>query len=261
VRQFERWVGRRVDYVGAFTGRADWSDWSGSIPWAIAFWKPLGRPMRWSIPLFPLQGNLKDASAGAYNHYYRAGATALANDYTASKQIVVRVGEEFNGDWMPWAAKGQTVEFVQAYRNFVDTFRSVSGRFVFEWNVNVGDFGINPADAYPGDTYVDIIGMDFYFDQWAPADPVEAWDHMVNQKYGLQWLEDYATAHHKPTAYSEWGVKQDDSGVYIQNAAEWFQSHNVAYQMYWNSNAAFPGMLSGGQYPMAGKVFIEAFRH
>ena len=32
---------------------------------------------------------------------------------------------------------------------------------------------MNPADAYPGDEYVDVIGMDFYYNiKWNPTDPV-----------------------------------------------------------------------------------------
>ena len=61
------------------------------------------------------------------------------------KRIYVRIGEEFNGNWMPWASKGKEALFAEAYRQFVGSFRSVSPRFRFEWNVNVGDYGTNPA--------------------------------------------------------------------------------------------------------------------
>ena len=34
-----------------------------------------------------------------------------------------------------------------------------------------------------------------------------------------------------------------------RNAKAWFDSHNVVYQTYWNSNASFPGKLSDGKFP------------
>ena len=82
---------------------------------------------------------------------------------------------------------------------------------------------------------------------------------MVTRPYGLSWLEQFASAHHKPTAYPEWGVNSDNAGSYIRKAAEWFASHHVAYQRYWNSNSAFAGKLSENQYPNTGVAFIAAF--
>jgi hypothetical protein len=259
VLKFEQWSGQQVDYIGVSTGRASWTDWSGSIGWAINNWDAIDRPLRWSIPLFANQGNLVDAASGAYNNYYVGAAQKLAAAYGNDDKIVVRVGEEFNGSWMPWAAKGHEGDFIQAYRNFVDSFRSVSDKFVFEWNVNVGDLGMNPEDAYPGDAYVDIIGMDFYYDKWLPSDPSQAWNYMVSRKYGLQWLEDFADKHGKPTGYSEWGVQYDNAGAYIEKAAEWFKDHDVVYQMYWDNNSAFAGKLSNDQYPDLAKAFLAAF--
>jgi Ca2+-binding RTX toxin-like protein len=259
VLNFEKWAGRDVEYLGVSTGRASWSDWVGSIGWAINNWKPIDATLRWSIPMFANQGNLTDAAAGAYNNYYLTAAQQLASAYPNQDKIIVRVGEEFNGSWMPWAAKGHEADYVKAYQNFVTTFRSVSDKFEFEWNVNVGDLGVDPTKCYPGDDYVDIIGMDFYYDQYLPTDPTQAWNYMVNRKYGLQWLEDFASAHDKPSAYSEWGVEQNNAGSYIKSAAEWFENHNVLYQMYWDNNSAFPGKVSNGQYPDLGAAFLQAF--
>ena len=174
--------------------------------------------------------------------------------------IYVRTGEEFNGNWMPWSATGHEQEFVKAYRNFVEAFRSVSNRFRFEWNVNIRETRMNPADAYPGDDYVDVIGMDFYYNtKWNPTDPVQAWKEMVHGQYGLQWLEDFAAARKKPTAYPEWGVNFDGAGPYIEMAAQWFSGHNVLYQSVWNSNDDFPGKLTDDQYPRAAAAYIKSF--
>lgn len=260
LRQFESWLRRPVDKITAHTGRANWKDWVGSIKWAVELWSPLDKPICWTIPLFADQGNLHDAAAGEYQRFYEQAARILAQSRPSDDVIYVRTGEEFNGNWMPWSAAGHEQEFVHAYRNFVQAFRSVSNRFRFEWNVNIRETRMNAADAYPGDDYVDVIGMDFYYNtKWNPKDPVKAWDQMVHDQYGLQWLEDFAKAHNKPTAYPEWGVESDRAGPYIEKAAQWFSSHHVLYQSVWNSNDAFPGKLTDNQYPKAAAAYVKAF--
>jgi hypothetical protein len=86
-----------------------------------------------------------------------------------------------------------------------------------------------------------------------------AWKWMVTQQYGLQWHQDFARRHGKPTAYAEWGVMSDQSSDYVRLAAEWFRQHEVVYHNYWNSDAAFLGKLSSGQYPATGSQFREVF--
>ncbi|MGR4865420.1 M10 family metallopeptidase C-terminal domain-containing protein [Caulobacter sp. LARHSG274] len=260
VDNFENWLGTSVDFVAAHTGQANWSDWNSSISWLAGQFKDVPATLTWSLPMFADGGSLAAGAKGDYNSNYLAAAKTLASTYSGQDKIYVRVGEEFNGTWMTWAAAGKEADFIATYRNIVDTFRSVSDKFVFEWNVNVGDYGMNPADAYPGDNYVDIVGMDFYYNTaWDNKDPVQAWNYMVSRTYGLQWLEDFAAAHGKPTAYSEWGINSDTAGPYIQKAHEWFESHNVVYQQYWDSNAAFAGLLNGGDYPNAAAAFQDAF--
>ena len=119
---------------------------------------------------------------------------------------------------------------------------------------------MNPADAYPGDAYVDFIGMDFYWNtQWDPADPTQAWNQKVSTQYGLQWHQDFARTHGKRTTYSEWGIMSNNGAVYVQKAQAWFQSHDVVFHTYWNSNAAFSGKLSDGQYPTSAAAYKAAF--
>lgn len=260
VAAFENWIGEPVQFLAAHTGQADWTDWTNSISWLADQFQHESATLTWSIPMFADGGSLAKGASGAYDAHYTDAARALLAASNGDDKIYVRVGEEFNGNWMTWSAAGKEKDFIETYRNFVDAFRAVSDKFVFEWNVNVGDFGMNPADAYPGDDYVDIIGMDFYYDiQFNNKDPLAAWDSMVNRKYGLQWLEDFAKAHGKPTAYSEWGVNSDTAGAYIQKAYEWFESHNVVYQQYWDSDEAFAGALNDGSYPNASSAFKDTF--
>jgi hypothetical protein len=259
LQAFDAWLGSKVQMVGLGTGRASWADWDGSIGWLADMWQSVDVQIRWTIPMFANEGNLASAGAGEYNSHYLAAAQTLANTFSNQSQIIIRVGEEFNGDWMPWSAQGHPQDYINAFRDFVDVFRSVSNKFVFEWNTNVGDVGMNPETAYPGDKYVDIIGTDFYYNQWSSSDPTVAWNDMVNQPYGLQWLVDFAAAHGKPTAYSEWGVESNNVATYIDDVARWFAAHDPLYQIYWNSNDDFAGDLSHGQYPATAAAYLKDF--
>jgi len=260
VTKFETWLGHPVDGVLGYTGNASWDDYDGSVGWATGLWKDLDRRILWSVPLIPTGASLDDAAAGMYDDHYKKAAQTLASYRPQDAELYVRTGWEFNGDWFPWAAKDKAQAFAGAFQHFVMQFRSVSDRFVIDWNVNVGDVGMNPEDAYPGDDYVDIVSMDFYWNtQWDPKDPEDAWNSMLTRKWGLQWHQDFAAAHGKRTSYAEWGVMSDDAGPYIQHARDWFAQHEVVYQTYWDSNSDFTGKLSSGQYPHAGDAYKAAF--
>jgi len=263
VQQFESWLGRPVDGILGYTGNASWSDYDGSVGWAVGLWGGIDRTVFWSVPLIPTGASLADAAKGMFNDHYRKAAMTLSTYRPQDGKLNIRTGWEFNVDWFPWTARnGKAQDFVGAFQQFVMTFRSVSDRFVIEWNVNVGDQGgMNPEDAYPGDAFVDVIGMDFYWNtQWDPKDQDMAWDYMVTRKWGLQWHQDFAANHGKPTSYSEWGINSDGPS-YMAKAKTWFDTHPVLFHTYWNSNSAFSGKLSDGQYPKAGAQYKLQWGH
>jgi len=262
--QEEAWLGAPLGSVSIFGGQADWSDWYNSLSSWMGTFGATGKDILWAVPLIPIGANLAAAATGAYDDKYLALARKFAATSANDDQIYIRLGWEFNAaGYNAWdATGGQGQNYAQAFQHVVNAFRSVSDKFVFEWTPNKGDGGMNPEDAYPGDQYVDVIGMDFYWDaqqSWSITDPVQAWNYFVNEKYGLQWHQDFAAAHNKPTAYAEWGVNTNNSAAYIKLAAQWFQDHNVLYQNYWNSNSNFQGKLSDNQYPDAAAAYKEAF--
>lgn len=247
---YEGWLGNKTEAIQLHTGREGWSDWESSIGWVAHMWKDVNLPKYWTIPLIERQGSsLSAAAAGNYDAHYRKAAQTLLEASSGSGPIYVRTGWEFNGDWQPWAAAGKEGDYRGAYRKFVDAFRSVSKRFKFEWSPNIGELQMNPENAYPGDAYVDIIGLSFYVHPSDPADANKSWEFAVSRKYGLQWQVDFAKAHGKQLAMSEWGVRSNSSGPIVANAGKWFDKHDFLYHAYWDSNADYPGQLSRNQYP------------
>jgi hypothetical protein len=260
ILKFERWLGGKVDGVLGYTGGADWADYDGSVPWAVGLWGKIDRRIFWSVPLIPKGATLEAAARGDYDDHYRKAAGHLRGFRPGDGRLNIRTGWEFNGDWMPWTAQKNPKAFAGAFRHFVRSFHSVSDRFLFEWNVNVGDVGMNPEDAYPGDEYVDLVGMDFYWQlKWDPKEPGKAWDNALTRRYGLEWHQKFAAAHRKPTSYSEWGISADNAAPYLEKAKQWFDRHDVVFHTYWDSNADYPGKLSDGQYPAAAAAYRRLF--
>lgn len=260
VLNFEDWLGRGVDFVSQHTGRANWSDYESSVSYAAYQVAALNKPIYWTIPMFANGGTLESAADGTYRDHWVAAAKTMLAARPDDTEIVVRFGEEFNGGWMPWAAKGKEAAFIDTYRGMVDAFRSVSEKFTFVWNVNVGNQGMDPEKAYPGDSYVNYISMDMYYNTtWDSKDPTAAFNTMLTRDYGLNWLAKFADAHGKPMAFPEWGVMSDNAGPFVEKFAAWMETHNVAYQAYWNSNADYKGKLTDGTKANAGAAFIDAF--
>ncbi len=105
---------------------------------------------------------------GDHDRYIRQWATE-AKDW--GHPFFLRFDWEMNGDWFPWSEatnQNQAGEYVQAWRHVHDIFTEVGATNVtWVWCPNVDSSGSLPLDRlYPGDAYVDWIGMDGY--NWGP---------------------------------------------------------------------------------------------
>ena len=105
-------------------------------------------------------------AAGQDDAYIRQFALAAAS---VSWQVIVSYGQEMNGNWYQWGTTGpgnsSPADYVAAYRHVVDLFRAEGVRNVtWLWDPNVSYAGSTPlAQVYPGDAYVDWVGLDGYF--------------------------------------------------------------------------------------------------
>ena len=259
---YESWLGRPVDNVLSFFNDFSWRGFDDSISYGLNLWRDSGRPVIWSVPLTVEGTPLGEVAAGDFDANFRAAAEAVAASRAGdSDPIYIRLGWEFNGDWMPWAAAGNEADFIAAFRNVSVIFDGVSDRFKMVWDVNIGGGNMDPATAYPGDDYVDVVGLDIYYNTlWDSVDAQAAFDYSVSRPFGLQWVADFAAARGKPTAISEWGVESNGAGVFIEKLAAWMAQQDMVYANYWESNAGgFPGQMRTGAYPDAGAEFKETF--
>ena len=257
--RFETWLGFEVDFCTVFTGEASEQEFVASPKYESNKFE--ARPIIWSVPLIFKGANLIGAARGEYDRFYRNIADTILSSRSPrlfGSQIMVRTGWEQNGTWMTWAAAGKEAAFVAAFQRFVQVFRGVSSRYKFVWCPNIGQ--ANPSLTYPGDEHVDVIGLDVYHQpKWDPKSPSLAWTYMVTRPFGLQWHLEFARARKKPMAFPEWGVSSEGFESYIHNMAKWIASSDLLFHSYWDSNADYPGAISGGQYPNTGEAFRLVF--
>lgn len=270
IADFERFVGRRVERTVDALSQETWPALESSIDWIVGCWKAPGIKLTLSVPMLTRDGtgSLGEGAAGAKDETFRHVGRALVANGQAD--AIVRIGWEFNGDWMPWAAARDPDAYVAYFRRIVTVMRETEGQhFRFEWCPNHRRHQIDPSRVYPGDDVVDVIGMDIYDEVWnaEAADPVRRWAWYLEQPFGLRWHRDFARAHGKPTAYSEWGTgtKPDghgagDSPVFIAGMADWIAETKPLYQSYWdNPSPEFDTLISTGQFPRSAAVFIARF--
>jgi hypothetical protein len=266
VTAYETWLGRPTDAILSYTGDQSWADYEGSVGWAMGVWRPADRRVVWSVSMIPKGTTLAEAAKGTYNEHWKKVAEKLATFHPEEKVLYIRTGWEFNGAWFHYNAVHKEKDFIGAWRQMVSTFRSVSPRFRFDWcPAGASWFPMKAEDAYPGDDYVDIIGLDIY-DQtkWCKIqDPEKRWnDVYLNGQYGLKWHQKFAQEHNKPMSYPEWGAGGTGAGdnpYFIEKMHDWMVENHVIYASYWDSNSNYHGQLSKDQYPNTGAKYKELF--
>lgn len=267
---FERWLGRPVDRVVDFAARDSFDKMLSSTRWISGCWRDEGAKLVLSLPMIPngKDVSLAKAAEGAYDDTFYALAQILVADGHAAS--VIRLGWEFNGGWYPWAAKGDAKNWVLAWRRIVATMRRVEGaRFLFDWNPTLGWQQIPPDQLYPGDEWVDVIGLDVYNQTWNKGvhTPEDRWKDLRDQSYGLAWHAKFAQEHGKRLSFPEWGTgtRPDGHGagddpLFVQRMADWMSKLPVLYQGYWDYPAPdFNAEISKGRQPGAATAFLERF--
>ena len=96
------------------------------------------------------------------------------------------------------------------------------------------------AAYYPGDAYVDIVGLSIYDqsgDYLPPVGSLERWKVLADEPMGLNIVYAFAAKHHKPFSLPEWGTKTNngDDGNYVAEMGDFIARHDVAYQAWDNA--------------------------
>ena len=113
--------------------------------------------------------NLLDVASGKHDSSYQRVARYLID--AGYGDAVLRLGHEFDGTYEPYSARDNNDAYIAAYRHVHDLFARESSRFQFEWTSMRAYFRQHGPPAYPGDRYVDIVGLDIYYREPEPRSP------------------------------------------------------------------------------------------
>lgn len=290
---YEQWLGRKVDVIMEFTPDNTWDHLVGTKPglgleWFLGLWETshLDRIVI-SLPMLPADGSgtVEAGAEGRYDDHFRAIAAKFVK--AGYGHATLRIGWEFNAGWFKWSAREHAAAWRKYWIRIVTAMRSVEGAaFRFNWCGTVGDCGMNPSDAYPGDAYVDEVGCDIYDQSWHPgAYPYQAgedawkkpwrqdngWKSLAEWgNYNLQWWSRFATEHGKPMTLPEWGLagRRDghgglDNPQFIRRMHAWVHqpTNHVAWHSYFEEdNAEIRSRLfDSSQYPEAAAEYRKLF--
>lgn len=263
VTAFESWRGRPVDSILWFSTRRDWTDFDNDVPADVMAFPGI-RVL--ALPTHPETlgwTGLEEVAAGVHNGKWQAIGAYLVRNGLNSNRTVLRIGWESNGNWYAWSATSSGAHgdrrhtFKRAWINIVDSIRAGGATQVqFNWSVNKGNQADTDAwGAYPGDAYVDILGLDIY-DHWSPSFSEAQFDAEADKVPSLNDVAAYCLAHGKQMALDEWGVSHYDRGAgggdnpfFIEQIWHWLNANAdiIAYETTYDDQGAGDGPGNDGQ--------------
>ena len=183
----------------------------GSIP--MVTWEPWD----WRRGAEQSQYSLRTIVAGTHDPYIRRWARQTA---AWGRPMYLRFAHEMNGDWYSWSPGvngNTTADYIAAWRHVVQIFRD-EGATNVEWiwapNLN----GRTPfADVYPGDDYVDWIGVTVL--NWGTSQEWSEWAEL-DELLDLFYTTTREYAGDKPLMVAEMASseKGGDKGAWIRRA-------------------------------------------
>lgn len=124
--------------------------------------------------------------------------------------MIFRPFHESNGDWFWWGPKHLADDkFVTLFRYTIDYLRNQKGirNLLYSYSPNgIVESKEQYMRRYPGDEYVDLLGLDMYWDRPKPGDPF-----MGQILDALDIISEVASEHGKVFAITEIGIRNLDS--------------------------------------------------
>ena len=126
---------------------------------------------------------------------------------TLSCPVFVRIGGEVN----VWGNQAKPADFIAAYQHVVNIARSQAPRAAMVFSPNFSSANKVDMDVYyPGDQYVDWVGVSLYYDRWHRSGDTQRDEFYGVGAYGdallnIQQVVNLSRLHHKPVIVTEGG--------------------------------------------------------
>jgi Glycosyl hydrolase family 26 len=277
VTSFDNETHSSVTCLSTFlSGAPNWSAWErpwvedptyGYGPWVAQ--APQSRQLVLEVDLIPDSlenvnnplGWEESCAAGAFN----AHASALGASLVAAglQNSVLRLGAEMNGIWEADFIGTTNVEqklWATCFANEVTALRQTPGEhFLIDWNVNACKGDYSYANFYPGNAYVDILGLDLYDVACEIPNTKVTFRQLSDEQLGLKYFESFASAHGKPMSFPEWGlstIPAGDDPAYVNGIGATVTRGNFSFETYFDAGGL------GKNLPLTGKTpkSLVAFR-
>jgi len=262
---FGAWRKRPLDVGEVWVDGSTWATITDSA-WLYQEWHGSPYTLVVTVPMLPADVpgvSIGTCTNGAYNAYWRQFGQAISSYGLGSS--IIRLGWEFNGKWYSWAATSPTV-WAACWRQAVTSARSTAPGLRWDWNVNRGAASAlpDPTRAYPGNAYVNMIGIDSY-DWWPSVASGGGWQTQLNGEQGLNYWLAFAKAHGKKLSVPEWGnirygrsAGRDDP-QYIRDMRAFFAANApyIAFEAIFQDSAA--GYDAGRTMPKAAHAYQAGF--
>jgi hypothetical protein len=281
LKSFDDLTNSTVTCVAAYLNGAmtwqQWEDpWITSSQYGYTSWvaqEPQSRQLILQVDLIPtgVEGTSgpsaweQSCAAGNFDQY----AAQLGTNLVAAGlgNSVIRLGAEMNGTWETDFMGTTTQEqnwWAACFANEVTALRAAAGEhFLIDWDVNACKGAYSYANFYPGNAYVDIVGLDLYdVDCDTPNNSV-TFSQLANEPFGLADFEAFAAAQGKPMSFPEWGLQPspsaDDPG-FIDGMASTVANGDFAFESYFDVNVVIrPYLPLGSQTPLSLTAFQQWF--
>jgi hypothetical protein len=151
-------------------------------------------------------------------------------------QIYLRPGWEMNGTWFPWRTNTPQLQsaFVRAWRRLYTVVKSVPDiKVTVIWNPAAATQ--NWINLYPGDSYVDMIGIDTGGYNFAKVDSNQPLD---TQTYSVATAAQMCLAHSKPLSFPEiydvavlknGSINTTDTQLFLKNVIQALKNNAGVY--------------------------------
>ncbi|WP_152627733.1 glycoside hydrolase family 26 protein [Streptacidiphilus neutrinimicus] len=187
---------------------------------------------------------------GAFDPYIQRFARAVA---AAKMPVVLRFAHEMNGTWYPWSEQlngNRPGDYVKAWRHVHDLFvKAGATNVIWVWSPNI----VRPtpkvklAPLYPGDAYVDWVGLVGYGNE----DTAQA-------TFGPT-LRQLCAITHKPIVITETGAVPALKTRWITNFFHWLPSNPDIIGFIWFERDRASGGTADWRFD-ATAASLRAFR-
>lgn len=199
------------EYFDNWLPRTILNTFGGNSPVVMLSWQPSAGNTPGCSRNYSDRIPLNDIISGGCDTYIRGFAQALQTPPMDQLRFLIRFAHEMNlreSVWWPGHTGQDASAFVAAWRHVHDIFSSVNVTNVeWVWSPN---YESNPLDDwndrnnyYPGDEYVDWIGVDGY--NWG-SPRWDTFDELYNSRQYDYVLKDFACRYAKPQLITEIGT-------------------------------------------------------